>query len=255
MRAIAVIAWNSFREARRDRVNVVLGAFAVILLSSSFLLTELTSITVERVVTDFGLGTMTLLLVGLAVYLACGMLPREVERKTVFLVVTRPLTRSAFFVGRYLGNMLSLGLMLVSMTLVLSLQFYLSEVPWTQPRLLSVAGLFLELGVLTAMGMFLSAFAGQVTSAVTTAGLYFAGHLADEIYRTAERSDAAGVSVLGKVVYYLVPNLERVNFKTAAAHGTQVPWSTFGSGAGLTLGYILVFLALGAFIFERRDFK
>ncbi|MFL5319158.1 MAG: ABC transporter permease subunit, partial [Myxococcaceae bacterium] len=94
MNGLLPIAWNGFREARRNRVTVVVAAFAVAILLCSTLVSEVTVATFDRVLTDFGLGSMSLIMVFLAIFLSCGVLSREIERRTIFMVVSKPVSRS-----------------------------------------------------------------------------------------------------------------------------------------------------------------
>jgi Cu-processing system permease protein len=248
------IAVNGFREARRNRVTTVAAGFALALLFSTSLVTQVTVWTFERVLTDFGLGMMSFLLSGLAIYLSCGLLPREIERRTIFLVVTRPVSRTKFLVARLCGNLLTLLVLELLMAAVFFLELKLYVVPVSQATVASLIGLYFELVVLSAAGFLFSSFSSQLVSALCTVGVYFAGHFAGDIYRLAERADP-GVQGFTRFVYYLVPNLERVNFKTMAAYRLDVPWEQVASGCAYALAFAVAFTSLAALIFERRDFR
>lgn len=255
MGAFLALIWNGFREARRQRVTTVVAAFALVLLLSTSLVTEVTIWTFERVVTDFGLGTMSLMLAVLAIYLACGLLPREVERRTIFLIVTRPISRTRFLLARLLGNMLTLLVLELLMTAAFFAQLALLQAPLTQAIVASLLGLYVELFVITAAGFFFSAFSSQVVAALCTIGLYWAGHLSRELYRLGERSQSELVKDLVQGLYYVVPNLERVNFKILASLGSEVPMSMLGSGVLYCVAFGVAFTAAAALLFERRDFR
>lgn len=248
------IAVNGFREARRNRVTTVAGGFALALLFSTSLVTQVTVWTFERVLTDFGLGMMSLLLAGLAIYLSCGLLPREIERRTIFLVVTRPVSRTRFLVARLLGNLLTLLVLELLMIAVFFVELRLYVVPVTQSTVASLIGLYFELMVLSAAGFLFSSFASQLVSGLCTVGVYFAGHFAGDIYRLADRADPS-VKGFTRFVYYAVPNLERVNFRPMAAYRLDVPWEQVTSGCLYAAAFAVVFTALAALIFERRDFR
>lgn len=252
--AFFALVWNGFREARRNRVTTVAGGFAVLLLFSTTLVTQVTVWTFERVLTDFGLGVMALLLCALAIFLSCGLLSREIERRTIFLVVTRPVSRSQFLLARLLGNLLTLLLLEALMVVVLLAELKLYVVPVTQPMVASLVGLYCELAVLSAAGFFFSTFSSQLVSALCTAGLYFAGHFSADIYRLGDRAEPA-VRSLTRAVYYVVPNLERVNFRPMATYGLEVPWAQVGGSCLYALAFMAVFTAAAALVFERRDFR
>lgn len=255
MSGFLAVAWNGFREASRNKVTMVLAAFAVVLLCSTVLVQEATVSTLARVVTDFGLGTMVLMLVPLAIYLSCGLIPREIERRTVFLIVTRPLSRTAFIGARILGNAITLGAILLAMVAVFGLELWITRTPFSAAMAASLGALYLELMVITAAGMMFSAMSSQLVSAVITVGLYFAGHLSGDIYRVAARSETPSVRWLGKAVYYLVPNLEVLNFRPMATYELPVSPGALGAAAATGVAYFLLFGIGATLIFERRDFK
>jgi ABC-type transport system involved in multi-copper enzyme maturation permease subunit len=255
MSAFTAMTWNGFREARRNRVTVVVGVFAAVVLLSSTLVTEVTVNTFDRVLSDFGLGMMSLILVFLTIFLSTGLLSREIERRTIFLVVSKPVSRTQFLLARLAGNMLTLGVLLVAMTLIFLSQLVMLGANITSVQLVAAAGLWFELLVLSSAGILFSSFAGPAVSAIATTGLYFAGHLAGDLYTIASRSESGAIRALGQGVYYLLPNLERVNFRPHATYALAVEPGAILSGVGYSLGWAAVFTALAIFIFERRDFR
>jgi Cu-processing system permease protein len=92
-------------------------------------------------------------------------------------------------------------------------------------------------------------------SAIATTGLYFTGHLTGDLYTLASRSQSGFVQVVGKAVYYALPNLERVNFRPQATYAVPVDAGTFLSGVGYSVAWAAVLIALATVIFERRDFR
>ena len=255
MSAFTAMMWNGFREARRNRVTVVVGVFAAVVLLSSTLVTEVTVATFDRVLTDFGLGMMSIILVFLTIFLSSSLLSREIERRTIFLVVSKPVSRAQFLLARLAGTMLTLGVLLVAMTLVFLSQLLLFGATITQTQLLASAGLWFELLVLSSVGILFSSFAGPAVSAIATTGMYFTGHLTGDLYQLASRSESVAVRAVGKTLYYLLPNLERVNFRPQATYALPVDASTFFSGVGYSVAWALVLTTLAIFIFERRDFR
>jgi ABC-type transport system involved in multi-copper enzyme maturation permease subunit len=255
IRSFAALAWNGFREARRNRVTLVVAAFALALLVTGMLLTSSTVAALERVLTDVGLGSMSLSLTLLAVFLSSGLLSREIERRTIFLVVSKPVSRGQFLLARQAGNMITLTALLAAMALLFWGEQLVYGFHATQPMAAAVAGLWLELFVLSSLGLLLSSFAGQITSGVVALAVYFAGHLSADLYRLASRADGAGVQVLGKAAYYLLPNLEKLNFRGQATYGIPVEAGALWGAAGYALGYSAVLLGLGVIVFTRRDFK
>lgn len=255
MGAFWALTWNGFREARRNRVTLVVAVFAGIVLLCTSLVTEVTVNTFERVMTDFGLGSMSLILTFLAIFLSCGLLSREIERRTIFLVVSKPVSRTMFVLARLCGNMVTLGVLQLAMLGIFAVEILIYRGKLTEPQMAAVAGLWFELWVLSSVGFLMSSFSSQTVSAVVTVGVYFAGHLSGDIYTVASRSKNAVVSAFGKAVYYVVPNLERMNFRPMAAYQLHVPLKMLLAGAGYALGYSAVLCVIATTLFDRRDFR
>ena len=152
IRSFWAIAYNGFREARRNRVTLVLAFFAGLLLLSSSLITDITVATFDRVLIDIGLGGMSLILVLLAIFLSTGLLSREIERRTIFMVVSKPVSRGLFLVARLAGNMLTLTALQLLMGSLLLVEFWVLKTPVTWPTVLAMGMLWFELLVLSALG-------------------------------------------------------------------------------------------------------
>ncbi len=255
IRSFWAIAFNGFREARRNRVTLVLAFFAALLLLSTSLITDVTVATFSRVLIDIGLGGMTLILVLLAIFLSTGLLSREIERRTIFMVVSKPVSRGLFLVARLAGNMLTLTSLQLIMGGLLLLEFWLFKTPITWPVVLAMGMLWFELLVLSALGFLMSSFAGQMTAAFTTVSMFFVGHLSGDIYTLARRSKNEALQLLGKFLYYVLPNLERLNLRSQASYGVVVPNKEWMVSGLYALAYSTVLVSLAIFFFRRRDFR
>lgn len=255
MSALGALVWNGFRESRRNRVTAVVAVFAAAMLLSSGLVMDLTVVTFDRVLTDLGLGVMSLISVFLAVFLSTGLIPREVERRTLFMVLTRPISRSTFVVGRLLGNLLTLGFVIASMTALFALQVVVLGGAATQAQVVAVLGLLLEVMLLSSIGFLFASMSSQFVAALCTTGLFFIGHLSTDLYRLAERSKDAATQALLKALYYLLPNLDRLDFKARATYGDPTEWAELGGSAVYALGYSVLLVTAACLIFERRDMK
>ncbi len=255
MHPFIALAFNGFREARRNRVTVVVGVFALALLLSSTLVVAVTVSTFERVLTDMGLGAMSLTLALLAIFLSSGLLSREIERRTIFLMVSKPISRGTFLVGRLVGNMLTLTVLQASMTVVFFVLMAGYGYPITTAHLVAVVMLWFELWVLSGVGFLMSSFSSQMVSAFVTVSVYFAGHLAGDIYKLASKSESGFIQSVGRTAYYLLPDLERLNYRPHATYGVSTSLSELLPSAGYALAFTGVLVALAVLLFNRRDFR
>lgn len=255
MTALWALLVNGFRESRRNRVTVVVFLFAFVMVFSATFALELTVVTFARVLTDLGLGVMSLISVFLAIFLSSGLLPREIERRTIYMIVSKPVSRSTFLVGRLLANLATVGFVTGMMAMLFLLQVWWEGAPLGQPHATAIIGLGLELLVVSALGFFFASFSSQFVSAVSTVGLYFVGHLAGDLFRMAERSKSELVRIGGQALYYLLPNLDRLDFKARATYMDPTPWTELAGSAAYALGYAVALVTVACVLFERRDFK
>lgn len=249
------LALNGFREARRNRVTLLVAIFALAMLLSTSLVLEITVGTFDRVLTDVGLGAMSLMLVLLTIFLSSGLISREIERRTIFLMVSKPLSRGAFLVGRLLGNMLTVTALQLAMAGVFFLltRFYGST--FTPAHLAAVGMLWFELWVLSGVGFLMSSFSSQMVSAFVTVSIYVAGNLSSDIYSLAGKSESGAVRALGRSVYYLLPDLSRFNYRPQASYGAAVDLGEVGWAIAYAAAYTAVLVSLAVLLFNRRDFR
>jgi ABC-type transport system involved in multi-copper enzyme maturation permease subunit len=248
------LVWNGFRESRRNRVTLVVGFFAASLVGASVLVTEVTVATFRRVLVDVGLGFMSLILVLLAIFLSSGLLAREIERRTIFLVVSKPMSRSGFIFGRFGGVILTLITLELVMAALLLVEVKAYGFQIDRSLLLACAMLILELLVTAALGFFFSSFLNVTLSAICTLGVYMAGQFGGDLYRLGSKLGPVGSALL-RLTYYLLPNFERLNYRPFATYQALPPAVTTLGSVAYALAYAMGLLVLAAMLFERRDFK
>lgn len=255
LNGVLALAVNGFRESRRNRVTVVVYLFAFILIFSATFALDMTVGTFERVMTDLGLGVISIITVALTIFLGSGLIPREIERRTIFMIVSKPVARSAFVVGRLLGNLMTSFFVLIIMSLLLLGQMLVEGTPIRESLVVALIGIALEVVVLSCVSFAFAAGSSQFVSAVCCSGLYFLGHLATDLYKVADRAKTPLIGFFGKVAYYVLPNLDRLDFKGRATYGDPTPWSELGGSVVYALGYSVVMIVIATAVFERRDFK
>lgn len=255
MRVILALMLAGFREALRNRITVVVGVFAGVLILLTTLVMNTTVFTIDRAVTDFGLGVMALLLAALSMFLSVGMLSREIEKRTVFLVMSRPISRTQFVVGRYLGVMTTLTVLLVAMSALYGAQLVLFGVTPTAAMAAALLGLWVELFVLASLGLLLSASTGQLVGALSLVGVYLMGHLSPDLFALSQRTDVPGLAATCRVLYAVVPNLDRLDYRVEAAWESSIDASELAASCGMGAAWALLFITVASLVFSRRDFR
>ncbi len=255
MSPLLAVTLNGFREARRNRITVVVIFFAIAMIFSATVAIDLTVFTFSRVITDVGLGVMGLIANFLAIFLGTGQLPREIERRTIYMVASRPLSRGTFLLGRFLGNLLTVYFVIAVMSALFMIQLVLYREPITQPLLAALAGLCLEVALVSAIGFAFATVSSQVISSLATTGLYFIGYLMPDIERLAVRSPSAFIRGLALTGTFVLPNFSRLDLKQRATYAVATSVGELGQALLYTAGYAAVVLVIASLLFEKRDFK
>lgn len=254
MTPFLALALNGFREARRNRVTVVVFVFAFLMLFISTVALDLTVATFERVMLDLGLGVMSLISAGLVIFLGSGLIPREIERRTIFVVLSKPISRSSFVVARFLGNIATIMVLVLVMSAVLGAQLWAQDFPPGRIFFVSVLGILLQALVLNAVCFVLASSMSQFPAALAGVCLYVVGHMSTDLYRMADRATGA-MAGIGKALWLLMPQLDRLDFKARATYGEVTSNGELLSALAYSFGYAVVLLVVASAFFTRRDFK
>jgi len=255
---IAAIARNAFREAVRDRVLYNLVLFVLLLTGASVFIGELSGGQERKVIVDLGLSAMLLFGVFIAIFVGVGLVYKEIERRTIYAVFSKPVGRGEFLVGKYLGLCLTLLVNVLVMGVGVSLALlYVSRgwdplIPTIWPAVLLI---YMELMLLTATALLFSSFSSPALSALLTFMVFIIGHFSADLKNLADSLGSSGARWLFTGLYYLLPNLANYSFITPAAHG-RPPALEFIFGTALyAFVYIAVILAAATLVFGRRNFK
>jgi Cu-processing system permease protein len=248
------IARNTFREAIRDRILYGLLAFALLLVGGSIAIADLAIGQQERIMKDVGLAAISVISVLMSVFLGISLVSKEVERRTVYTILSKPLHRWELVVGKYLGlsatvavNVAVMGLMLAAITLAFG---------WLTGNVAAAVLLILvEALVLVAVATLFSAFTTPTLAAIFALGVFVVGHLTGALRAVTQRAQSEWIRLLGEAVYRLLPNLEAFNVKGRVAVGDPVSLAEVGLAAGYGLLYAVAVLALAAMVFERRELR
>lgn len=252
---IGIIALNTFREAIRDKILYNLLLFALLMIGGSVFLGTLTTGEQVKVVKDMGLACISLFGVLISVMVGIGLVYKEIDRRTIYTILAKPIRRSEFLLGKYLGLMLTISLNVVVMSagLLGILRVLEGAFPWI--LLKAVLLILVELMVVTSIALLFSTFSTPFLSALFTLGLYVIGHLSQEFRLLGARSEDPLTRGFTSALYYLLPNLQNFNIKGEVVHGVPVAPSFICFSVIYGMLYMAIILMTASAIFRRRDFK
>ncbi len=249
------IAFNTFREAIRDRILYSLLVFALAMIGVSVVLSTLSVGGQARIIKDLGLAAIGLVGSLIAVLIGVGLVHKEIERRTLYTIITKPIRRADFIVGKFLGLALTLAVNTVIMGAGLFLLASAMEARFAWDLLLPVAMTFLKLLVVTAIAILFSTFSTPTLSAIFTLALVVMGSLAEDLKLFAATFGGPILQGVVAALYLILPNLARLDVGTAVAHGRSVPAAIAGLAAAYGAAYVVALLAAAVWIFQYRDFK
>lgn len=251
---ILSIALNTFRENLREKLLYNLLFFALLMIGSSILLSRITLGDYHRLILDLGLASINLFGVLIAIFVGIGLVSKEVDRKTIYTIVSKPIPRYAFLVGKYCGLVITLLANTVVMVAGLLIVLQVMDVPITGLVFKSLALIFLELMVITAVAILFSTFTSATLSAIFTLAVYVIGHLSGDLKEFAKKLDEVSQMVVN-AIYYTLPNLERFNLKGHVIHHLDFGMADMALTLAYGLTYAAFLLLLASVIFQRRDFQ
>ena len=263
LKYIAIIAHNTFRESIRDKIlyNIVFLAIALTLFS--IVLGEWSVFDRAYVIKSTTLSVMSLSGLLISIFVGISLVQKEIQRRTVLTLLSKPISRVTFIVGKYFGLLAVVAVHLTILTGIYYAMLFVMEANPTLSLLTAIYLIFCEMAVVIAVALLFSSFSSTILSALFTLGVYFAGHLCNELLeqvrftsRMNEMSDASAAILekIATVIHAVFPGLYRYNVTSYVVHGISLPdmyvfWNTV-----YALGYVGVFLAIASWWFSRRDF-
>lgn len=255
---IIAIARNAFREAVRDRVLYNLVLFVVLLTGAAIFIGELSGGQERKIIVDLGLSAMLLFGVFIAIFVGVGLVYKEIERRTIYTIFAKPVTRGEFIVGKYLGLCLTLLVNVLVMGTGVSLALIFVSRGW-DPLALSIWPaillIYVELMIVTGVALLFSSFSSPALSALLTFFIFIIGHFSADLKGLATSMGSTGARWLFGGLYYLLPNLANLSYITPAGHGQLPEFPHVAAAVLYSLIYIAVILSAATLIFSRRNFK
>lgn len=253
-----IVAVNTFREAIRDRILYNLIFFALVMIAAAVLVGQI-SIGIERIVIiNLGLSAISVFGLVMAIFIGVGLVYKEMEKRTLYSLLAKPVRRWEFLAGKYAGLLLTLvvNTSLMMLGLAASL-FYVSHRFERADLSILIAAYFilLELALVTALALFFSCFSSPMLSALFTLGIYIAGVFAQDIRNIGLVTKSPAVISATRAIYYLLPNFHNFNAIAAAAHGEPIPAALAGQNTLYAFLYAVLVLLAAAAIFSRRNLK
>jgi len=253
---ILSIVLNTFREAVRDRVLYNLVIFVLLIVACAILLGDLTDGQEARTIVNVGLNAMLLFGVFIAIFVGVSLVSKEIDKRTVFSVFSKPVGRGEFIVAKYLGLCLTLAVNVLIMGAGVSAALFYVKSPALAASIWGgIFLIYIELAIVTAVAILFSSFSSPALSALLTFLVFIIGHLSSSLRDLAVSLQSKAAIYFFEAVYFLMPNLANYSFRTESANGLTPNGAMIGGGVLYMVVYVAILLTLSINIFARRNFK
>ena len=258
MRRAGIVALNTFREAVRDRVLYNLVFFALAMIAASILVGQVSIGIEEMVIVSLGLSAISVIGLLMAVFIGVGLVSKEMDKRTLYAILAKPVRRWEFLLGKFGGLLLTLTVNTVAMAAGLFLALRLvkqSGDPLEGPVLIAVYFILLKLALVVALALLFSCFTTPLLSILYTTGLYIAGLFVTEMRNFQSQTMSRALQTLLRWLSYLLPNFENFDVMASAAHGRAIPGVLIAQNTAYAALYCAVLLSAAAAILTRRNLK
>ncbi len=257
MRRISSVAMNTFRESIREKLLFIVLIYAGILLLSTFVLSPL-SVGAARgkIIMDVGLAGISLLGVLSAIMVGSTLVHKETEKKAIYVVLTRPVSRHEYLIGKFSGIVFALTVLMAIMAAVMVVMVTMGGQGQVNITVLSAVYLsVLEMTVISAVVIFFSTFTTPVLTSFFSICLFVAGSLSGDLRSFAQKFGGAALKYVMEVFYYILPNMKIFNMRHEAVHDLRFNVTDLGLATVYAVVYCSVILYFAYLVFRRREFS
>jgi ABC-type transport system involved in multi-copper enzyme maturation permease subunit len=253
MKILAIVE-NTFKEAARDRLLSTLLAIGFLLIASAKILKPLALGEEAKIIKDLGLTAITFTALLVAILVGGRLVYKEIEKRTIYIMLAKPVHRYQFIIGKYFGLLLVIFFTMTVMTGGYYLMLYITGTQATYNLLLAIMMSFFELSIITALALFFSTIATPITASLFTFIIYFISHFTRDLKAMAQISPSVIINGLCNIFYYVLPNLSNFNIRGSVVHNAIIGTTTILLSILYALIYSALILFLAAIIFQRKDF-
>lgn len=254
MNSVWVIASNTFKEIIRDRILYGILVFTVLLFGMSLALGQLSFQEQQRISLDFGFMGIHLSAVIISIFLGSTLVSREIEKQTILTLLSRPLTRLQFLLGKFLGLAAINALVLTALSAILFLTALFVGYSPNGLFLVALFGILLETLILLAITMCFGVYTRPVLAVVYTIGFFLIGHWLNDLRFFAAKSESSTFRFLGDFLSKALPNFEFYNWRSLPIYNEPTDWKIITSATFSAIVWIALFFTIMNLIFRRRDF-
>ncbi len=252
MNAIWALAKNTFRETVRDKILYTIAFFGVLLILSSKLMAGISAGEEAKITLDFGLGMIHIFGILITLFVGTQMIAKEMQGNMIMILLSKPMSRGQFLIGKFLG----LSAILFLLTAIMGGIFFFL-VPFSWDIILVFAGMYVSFLLLLALALFFSAFLSPLLAMFSALLMWILGNITDEFWgfvQHAQEHISAAFYWVGWGSYHFLPNFANLNLKNAVTYGLEISAGEISTIFTVSIAYIIFLLAMSVLIFQKKEF-
>lgn len=252
---VLTIANNGFKEVIRDRILYFIGFFSLLLILAQRIIPEIAAGTHEKILLDVGIGAINLLGVIVAIFIGTALINKEIEKRTLLMLIPKPISRAELILGKHLGLTAVLGVMITIMMGIYLTTLSLSGIAYSTPALMT-AGVYLllELALVSAVAILFGVFTSSILATLLSFGVYLMGNFSEDLVELGKLSENSSIESLTTSLYLVLPNLSRLNLKNDAVYGYLPTSGELLAHASYGLLYTALLLIISMVVFSQKEF-
>ena len=254
MKRTAAVAVNTFRETIRDRILGVIVLFALAMIAATLWLASISLGQQGRMIKDFGLVAISLFGLVVTVFVAASLVRKEVEKRTVFIIFSKPVSRGEFIWGKFLGLGATMLIVITGMGLFLFLLAWAVSKDPSGSLLLASLLIFVQLLVVMAVTILFSTVTSAILASMLGICVYAAGQLSHNVLSLTRLGESGLTKAVSRIVFYAIPNLSALDIRAPILGEGAVGWSSVGAWVVYLAAYLVLALLLATLIFRRKEF-
>jgi len=254
---VFVIAKNVFMEMVRDRILYIIGFYALTLAIALRVLPEFAAATEDKMFLDVGLALMSVVTLIVAIFMGTGLVNKEIDKRTILVLIAKPVSRSEIIAGKFLGLSSVLAVLVAAMTVIYLGFLQLGNIPHAVLSIVISSGfLILQLSLITAVAITFGVFTSSLLAVTLTFAVYLMGNITPDLVNLGRLSNSPVIERITKGLYLILPDLTRLDLKNDAVYGLLALPDTTAmiTSVAYAIFYSVMLLAIANFVFSRREF-
>lgn len=252
---VLAIASNVFREVIRDRILYLIGFYALAMILANRLLPSLSASTEQKIFLDLTLASMNVLGLVIAVFVGTGLINKEIEKRTVFVLISKPVSRAELIVGKHLGLTAVLAVLVSAMSTIAFALLSFSQIPFSLHSILISSGfLVLQLSLVSAIAILFGVFTSSLLAMLFTFGVYLMGIASQDLVKFGKFTKTPAIESLTQGLYLVLPDLARLDLKNQAVYNLIPSPDLLWMNGLYAVLYIAFVLSIASLIFSAREF-